>query len=216
MASTPWGRVRIASPVLGRFNAANLLGVLSVLLVSGVALRTAARLLRTLAPVPGRMQTVGGGRQPLVVVDYAHSPDALEQVLRALRALLPPRKARSTSRLLCVFGCGGNRDRGKRPLMGRVATRLADRVYVTSDNPRDEDPWQIMLDIDRGVRGFREEVTYDADRRRAIRSAIGAARQRDIVLIAGKGHEPYQEIAGRRLPFSDLAVAGRCLRALRT
>ncbi len=206
--TTPWGKARVASPLLGRFNAANLLGVLGVLLASGVGLRKAVQLLGKLAPVPGRMQTAGGGRRPLVVVDYAHSPDALEQVLRALGELTP-----GDARLICVFGCGGERDRGKRPLMGRIAARLADRVYVTSDNPRGEDPWDILLDIDRGIRKFREAVTYDPDRRRAIREAIAEARRGDIVLIAGKGHERYQEIAGVRRPFSDLAVARQSLGA---
>ncbi len=204
---TPWGRARVASPVLGRFNASNLLGVLGTLLASGIALRRAVRLLGALAPVPGRMQTAGGGRRPLIVVDYAHTPDALAKVLAALRELLP-----RGARLICVFGCGGDRDRAKRPLMGGIAARLADRVYVTSDNPRGEDPWAILLDIDRGIRRFREEVTFDPDRRRAIRSALADARRGDVVLIAGKGHEAYQEVAGVRRPFSDLAVATAALK----
>jgi len=204
---TPWGRARVTSPVLGRFNAANLLGVLGALLASGIALRRAVRLLAALAPVPGRMQTAGGGRRPLVVVDYAHTPDALAKVLACLRELLPP-----GARLICVFGCGGDRDRGKRPQMGAIAARLADRVYVTSDNPRGEDPWAILLDINQGIRRFREEVTLDPDRRRTIRCALADARRGDVVLIAGKGHESYQEVAGVRRPFSDLAVATAALK----
>ncbi len=206
---TPWGRARIASPVLGRFNAANLLGVLGVLLASGIALRRSVRLLAGLTPVPGRMQMAGGGRRPLVVVDYAHTPDALAKALAALRELLP-----RGARLICVFGCGGDRDRGKRPLMGGIAARLADRVYVTSDNPRGEDPWAILLDIDRGIRRFREEVTFDPDRRRAIRCALADARRGDVVLIAGKGHESYQEIAGVRRAFSDFAIATAALKGV--
>ena len=203
--ATPWGAAHVASRVLGRFNASNLLGTLAVLLASGVSLRRAVAALAKAAPVAGRMQTVGGGARPLVVVDYAHTPDALKQVLRALRELI----ASDSSRLICVFGCGGERDRGKRPLMGRIAVRLADRVVITSDNPRRENPRAIIDDIAAGMAGAGER---ELDRRRAIKRAIGAARRGDIVLIAGKGHETYQEINGVRHPFSDLAVARAALR----
>ena len=203
--ATPWGAARVASRVLGRFNASNLLGTLAVLLASGVSLRKAVAALGKAAPVAGRMQTVGGGARPLVVVDYAHTPDALKQVLHALRELINA----DSSRLICVFGCGGERDRGKRPQMGRIATRLADQVVITSDNPRRENPRAIMRDIAAGAGAAAE---CELDRRRAIKRAIGAARRGDVVLIAGKGHEKYQEINGVRRPFSDLEVARAALR----
>ncbi|MBI2508495.1 MAG: UDP-N-acetylmuramoyl-L-alanyl-D-glutamate--2,6-diaminopimelate ligase, partial [Betaproteobacteria bacterium] len=142
---------------------------------------------------------------------YAHTPDALEKVLGALRELPAQRRSPVTShpsRLICVFGCGGERDRGKRPLMGRVAGRLADRAVITSDNPRGEDPQAIISEIVKGVRG---DFSIEPDRALAIREAIRAARAGDIVLLAGKGHEPYQEIGGMRHPFSDVARASTTL-----
>jgi len=211
---TPWGTAHVASPVLGRHNAYNLLGTLAVLLASGVPLQKALAALAAVKPVPGRLQRLGGGAKPLVVVDYAHTPDALKHVLTSLRELLDKRDSRLTthdSRLICVFGCGGDRDRGKRPLMGRVAERLADRVVVTSDNPRGEDPRDIIEDIVAGTRGAAEEIVIEANRKRAIRRAVAGARRGDIVLLAGKGHENYQEIRGARRPFSDVAVAREAL-----
>jgi len=209
-AKTPWGAARVTSPVLGRHNAYNLLGTLAVLLASGVTLRKAVAALSALTPVPGRLQRVGGGPRPLVVVDYAHTPDALEQALTTLRGLLNSNASRLTphaSRLICVFGCGGERDRGKRPQMGRVAAALADRVVITSDNPRGEDPRQIIEDIVGGVRRAGGGMAIEPDRRAAILRAVQEARRGDIVLLAGKGHEEYQEIRGARRPFSDAAVA---------
>ena len=217
--TTPWGGAHVASPVLGRHNAYNLLGTLAVLLVSGVPLRKAVTALAAVKPVRGRLQRLGGGARPLVVVDYAHSPDALKHALTTLRELLGKRDSRLTthdSRLICVFGCGGDRDRGKRPQMGRVAARLADRVVVTSDNPRGEDPRDIIEDIVAGARGAAEEIMIEADRRKAILRALADARRGDIVLLAGKGHEDYQEIRGARRPFSDVAVAREALAACRT
>lgn len=201
--ATPWGAARVASPVIGRYNASNLLGVLAALLASGIKLRHAVAALARLTAAPGRLQKVGGGRRPLVVIDYAHTPDALEQVLRALRGLSDDH----ASRLICVFGCGGDRDRGKRPLMGDIATRLADNVVVTSDNPRGEDPLGIIGEILDGVRQVRQQLAVTKNRRAAIRHAIAQARRGDIVLIAGKGHETYQETKGVRRPFSDLEAA---------
>jgi UDP-N-acetylmuramoyl-L-alanyl-D-glutamate--2,6-diaminopimelate ligase len=200
--------------VLGRFNASNLLATLTVLLASGLTVRQAVAALKKLRPVPGRMSTVGGGRRPLVVVDYAHTPDALQKVLTTLRELLMNESqiANHESRLICVFGCGGERDRGKRPLMGAIAARLADRVVITSDNPRTENPQRIINDILAGVRGIRETLTVALNRRVAIRHAIAHARRGDIVLIAGKGHETYQEIKGMRRPFNDIEVARSALR----
>src|SRR5690606_6376106 len=197
-----WGDADLAAPLLGRFNAANLLAVLTTLLVSGVKLDDACGALALITPPPGRMQTLGGDGHPLVVVDYAHSPDALDKVLATLREIV------GGGRLVCVFGCGGNRDRGKRPLMGQSVARGADETWVTSDNPRNEDPRQIINDIVAGMPAATSgaAVHVEPDRARAIFEAIGNAQQGDVVLIAGKGHEDYQEIAGERLPFSDLAV----------
>ncbi len=213
---TPWGSARVVSPALGRFNASNLLGTLAVLLASGVTLRRAVAALARLKPLPGRMQRVGGGAKPLVVVDYAHTPDALEKALRSLRELMLHRSPVTghPSRLVCVFGCGGDRDRGKRPQMGRIAARLADSVVVTSDNPRSEDPHAIIVDILEGARRGKRELCVNADRRNAIAAAIAGAQRGDIVLVAGKGHENYQEIEGVKHPFSDAAVAREALAAL--
>jgi len=212
-AKTPWGTARVTSPVLGRHNAYNLLGTLAVLLASGVTLRQAVAALSALKPVPGRLQRLGGGPRPLVVVDYAHTPDALKQALTTLRELLTHRSPVTghPSRLICVFGCGGDRDRGKRPQMGRVAAALADRVVVTSDNPRGEDPQRIIDDIVGGVRGAGGGMVIEPDRRAAILHAVQEARRGDIVLLAGKGHEAYQEIRGARRAFSDAAVAKEAL-----
>ena len=201
---TDWGNADLDAPLLGRFNAANLLAVLTTLLVSGVKLDDAARALAHITPPPGRMQTLGGNAHPLVVVDYAHTPDALEKVLATLREIV------GGGRLICVFGCGGNRDKGKRPLMGRAASIGADEIWITSDNPRNEDPSHIIDDILAGATG---KPHVEPDRARAIFEAIGGAHQGDVVLIAGKGHEGYQEIAGERLPFSDIAVTRKALAA---
>ncbi len=197
--TTPWGSAQLNCNLLGEFNAANLLGVLGVLMVAQVSLDDAVAALAQVQPVPGRMQTVRFPSAPLVVVDYAHTPDALEKALRTLRDLLP-----AGAKLHCVFGCGGERDPGKRPLMGEVATRLADRSLITSDNPRSEDPHAIIDDIVAGAHG---NFSIDADRSGAIFSALQSAGPEDVVLIAGKGHETYQEIGTTRLPFDDVVVA---------
>ncbi|HZW72912.1 MAG TPA: UDP-N-acetylmuramoyl-L-alanyl-D-glutamate--2,6-diaminopimelate ligase, partial [Caldimonas sp.] len=204
---TPWGRGEVYTQLVGAFNAMNLLGVLGVLLVSGVLLEPALDFLAQVEAPPGRMQRLGGESAPLVVVDYAHTPDALDKVLSALRASVAP-----GGELVCVFGCGGDRDRGKRPEMGRVAARLADRVIVTSDNPRSEDPEAIASDIVHGIRETgNRRYAIELDRGNAIASAIGEARAGDVVLLAGKGHEPYQERAGVMTPFDDAAHARRAL-----
>lgn len=206
---TDWGNADVAAPLVGRFNAANLLAVLTTLLVSGVKLDDAVAALAHVVPPPGRMETLGGGAHPLVVVDYAHSPDALDKVLAALRESV------EGGRVICVFGCGGNRDKGKRPLMGDVAAKAADEVWVTSDNPRHESPRAIIDDILAGVRktGAKHALHVEIDRARAIFEAIGGAHQGDVVLIAGKGHEDYQEIGDERHPFSDAAMARKALAA---
>lgn len=200
---TPWGEATLASAMLGGFNAYNLLGVLGVLASADVPLQEAIDALAGVEPVPGRLQVVREPGAPLVVVDYAHTPDALEKVLETLRGALP-----QGARLNCVFGCGGDRDPGKRPLMGEIATRLADRVWVTSDNPRSEDPRAIIADI---IAGAHPNYVIEDDRARAIHLALRASAPNDVVLIAGKGHERYQEIAGQRLPFDDAAVAREML-----
>ncbi len=196
-AVTPWGRVDIRSPMLGRFNAANLLGVLATLLVSGVGLEAAAKALSQVQPATGRLHRMRGDGQPLVVVDYAHTPDALEKALETLKEITP-----AGGRLVCVFGCGGGRDKGKRPLMGGIAARLADEALVTSDNPRNEDPNSILDEIVAGMGGANHRVV--ADRAEAISQAVLGAKENDVVLVAGKGHEDYQEIGGVRHPFSDI------------
>ncbi len=201
--ATPWGKAKIDSLMLGRFNASNLLGVLATLLASDTPLDDAIAALARIQPVPGRLQQLGGGSKPLVVVDYAHTPDALEKVLLTLREVMNPQ-----ARLSCVFGCGGNRDKGKRPLMGGIASRLAEIAVVTSDNPRHEDPRAIIDEI---VAGMGANFHVEEDRAAAIDQAIHRAKPGDIVLIAGKGHEDYQEINGVKLPFSDAEVAQRAL-----
>jgi UDP-N-acetylmuramoyl-L-alanyl-D-glutamate--2,6-diaminopimelate ligase len=204
---TPWGKGRITTPLVGAFNAANLLGVLGVLLVSGVAFESALEILGGVEAPPGRMQRLGGGDRPLVVIDYAHTPDALDKVLTALRPAVG-----EGSELVCLFGAGGERDRGKRPQMGRLAAKLADRVLVTNDNPRGEDPAAIASEIVHGIRETgNRRYSIELDRALAIASAIGEARQGDIVLLAGKGHETYQECNGSRQPFSDAEHAARAL-----
>jgi len=207
--TTPWGNGELHTTLVGAFNASNLLGTLGVLLASGVSLDDALAAMTALRPPPGRMQRHGGGDQPLVVIDYAHTPDALEKVLKALRP-----SVRDGNALVCVFGAGGDRDPGKRPEMGRVAASHADRVVVTSDNPRSEDPTAIAMAIAQGVRaaGNRHWI-LETDRAKAIRNAILAAQPGDVVVLAGKGHETYQEIAGEKRAFSDATEAIAALAA---
>ena len=203
---TPAGRGLLKANVIGRFNAYNLLAVLSAMLASDVALEDALNALQTIRPVAGRMQSLGGNNKPLVVIDYAHTPDALEKVLNTLAEQLAEQKEKR-GRLICVFGCGGNRDAGKRPLMGAVVARLAHVAIVTSDNPRNEDPGSIISDIIKDNRN----LDVEPDRAAAIQRAINMAEPADVVLIAGKGHEDYQEIQGVKHPFSDYAVAQHAL-----
>jgi UDP-N-acetylmuramoyl-L-alanyl-D-glutamate--2,6-diaminopimelate ligase len=196
----------VQSTLTGDYNASNLLGVIGVLRASGATLESAVHIVPMLTAVPGRMQRVGAAPgQPEVVVDYAHTPDALHNALGALRPLVAARGGR----LWCVFGCGGNRDPVKRPLMGAVAGRLADQVVVTSDNPRDEDPAAIVEQVVSGV--GRDDAHVIVDRRAAIAQAIAAADARDVVLLAGKGHEDYQEVSGVKHPFSDAQEARAAL-----
>jgi UDP-N-acetylmuramoyl-L-alanyl-D-glutamate--2,6-diaminopimelate ligase len=205
-AATPWGTARVVSPLLGRFNAQNLLATLATLLVSKIGLDEAVGALARIEPVPGRLQKLGGDGKPLVVVDYAHTPDALEKVLQTLREV-------AAAKLICVFGCGGGRDKGKRPLMGAAASRLADEVIVTNDNPRHENPQTIIADIVAGINANHHVIE---DRALAIGEALRRAAPHDVVLVAGKGHEDYQETNGLRLPFSDAEVASRLLAEYRS
>jgi UDP-N-acetylmuramyl-tripeptide synthetase len=208
---TPWGPGDVATRVSGTFNASNVLGVLGVLLASGIRQDDALAALSRITPPPGRMQRLGGDFEPLVVIDYAHSPDALEKVLTALRPAVF-----DGGELICVFGCGGDRDPGKRPDMGRIAASLADRVIVTSDNPRSEDPAAIADDIVRGIReAGRTNFERELDRAAAVRAAVAGARGGDVVLLAGKGHEDYQETNGTRVHFSDAEAAIAALDAWR-
>ena len=189
----PQGNGVMQVHALGQFNVYNALAVLTSLLVSDVALPLALQAVSGLVPVPGRMQMFGGGDLPLVVVDYAHTPDALEKALHTLRV-------QTRGKLTCVFGCGGDRDSGKRAEMGKIASQLADKVVVTNDNPRSENPYTIIATIAEGIQG---EYAVESDRAKAIALAIHTAERGDVVLVAGKGHEDYQEIAGVRYPFSD-------------
>ena len=201
---TSWGQASLRSGLIGDFNVDNLLTVLGVLLANGMALAPACLLLAQCHAPPGRMQVVGGGNLPLAIVDYAHTPDALDNALRAARA-------HCTGRLLCVFGCGGERDRGKRPQMAAVAESLADALYITDDNPRGEDPRRIVADMVAGLR-HPERAQVQHDRAGAIAAAVAAASPGDVVLVAGKGHEDYQLAGAERRPFSDLAQVRAALR----
>ena len=207
--STPWGRGAVETGVVGVFNILNLLATLGALLASDVDLDTALDALARLGSPPGRMERHGGEGRPLVVIDYAHTPDALEKVLAALRPIVM-----DGGELSCVFGCGGERDTGKRPVMGRIAGELADRVIVTSDNPRFEDPAAIANAVGKGVaesgnRRWRVEL----DRAAAIQAVVHAAKVGDVVLVAGKGHEAYQEVKGERRPYEDARAVEEALAA---
>jgi UDP-N-acetylmuramyl-tripeptide synthetase len=196
----------LRSQMIGSYNVSNLLGVIAAMRTLGVPLAAAVASCHDLTPVPGRMECLGQPGQPLAAVDYAHTPDALGQALQALR----PLAAQRGGQLWCVFGCGGDRDASKRPLMGAMAARYADRVVVTSDNPRSEQADSIISQILRGLSGY-ADVTVEADRAQAIAWTLAQAGASDVVLIAGKGHEDYQEIAGQRFAFSDLAQVRHAL-----
>jgi len=204
-ALTPDGPVALMTPLPGRFNVSNVLGAVAAVRALGVSLEQIAAALPQAGRVPGRFEPVDEGQPFAVLVDYAHTPDSLENVLSAARPL-------TRGRLWCVFGCGGDRDRGKRPLMGEIAARLADCTIVTSDNPRSEDPEAIVAEI---VAGIAREVVVEVDRRAAIGRAIAGAQEGDVVVIAGKGHEQGQEYAnGEKVPFDDATVAREALRSV--
>jgi UDP-N-acetylmuramoyl-L-alanyl-D-glutamate--2,6-diaminopimelate ligase len=198
--------VPVATCLIGAYNVANVLGVIAAMRTLGVSLQAAVQACEALTPVPGRMECVQASGQVMVAVDYAHTPDALAQALQALKPLATARRGQ----LWCVFGCGGDRDTSKRPLMGAVAGANADRVVVTSDNPRSEEPQTIISQILLGLTGVKG-VIAEPNRLDAITRTLQEAAANDVVLVAGKGHEDYQEIAGKRLPFSDMAVVRAAL-----
>jgi UDP-N-acetylmuramoyl-L-alanyl-D-glutamate--2,6-diaminopimelate ligase len=198
----PDGELQLSSPLRGEFNVYNVLGALAAARALGVPLEIAARAIEDGEQVQGRFELVDEGQPFAVLVDYAHTPDSLQNVLRAARSL-------SDGTLHVVFGCGGDRDRGKRPQMGEIAAALADHAIVTSDNPRSEDPEAIIAEI---LAGMPNGAEHNADRRAAISQALDAARDGDVVVIAGKGHEQGQEFArGRKVPFDDVSVARELL-----
>jgi UDP-N-acetylmuramoyl-L-alanyl-D-glutamate--2,6-diaminopimelate ligase len=205
--ATPAGRLAITSPLIGEHNVLNLLGAIGVGLALGLPPASIVSTLADVGAVPGRFEQVKAGQPFLVVVDYAHTPDALERVLATARKL-------TTGRLGVVFGCGGDRDRGKRPLMGGIAARLCDQVWVTSDNPRSERPIAIIDEIVAGIRGTGADAgryVTEPDRRAAIRAALAWGRAGDTVVIAGKGHETYQIVGADVLAFDDREVARQVL-----
>ncbi|MCP3711960.1 UDP-N-acetylmuramoyl-L-alanyl-D-glutamate--2,6-diaminopimelate ligase [Paraburkholderia sp. CNPSo 3274] len=212
LETSEWGEAQVEAHVLGLFNVSNLLGVLGALLAANVPLAAALNEISKLQPVNGRMERLGGRAdhdEPLVVIDYAHTPDALEKTLEALR----PMAAARGGQLICMFGCGGDRDATKRPLMGAIAERIADQVVVTSDNPRSESPAAIIEQIAQGMRDAAKARRIE-DRASAILQAVRGAAREDVVVLAGKGHEATQEIMGKKRAFSDqdharLALAAR-------
>jgi UDP-N-acetylmuramoyl-L-alanyl-D-glutamate--2,6-diaminopimelate ligase len=195
----PWGEDTIHTGLLGGFNVSNLLAAAGTLALLGMPWSQVLHQLEMMHAVPGRMHCMGGeADKPVVVIDYAHTPDALEAALNALRAHLH-------GRLVCVFGCGGDRDQGKRPMMARVAESLADQVILTTDNPRSEEPSSIFRDMQAGL-DRPADARIVEDRGAAIRQAVESGATGDIVLIAGKGHEAWQETKGHKIPFSDEAA----------
>jgi UDP-N-acetylmuramoyl-L-alanyl-D-glutamate--2,6-diaminopimelate ligase len=196
---TPWGKGECHLPLCGEFNLSNALAALTALCIYGISFEAALKTLSQLRAVPGRMQRIHQPHAPLVIVDYAHKPDALEKILITLRAF-------TKGKLYCVFGCGGNRDKSKRPIMAQIAERLADRIIVTNDNPRHENPQTIANEICNGFL-FPERVTVELDRAKAIEKSIQWAAIEDCILIAGKGAERYQQMGNEKQPFDDVEKA---------
>ncbi|OWW22892.1 Mur ligase family protein, partial [Noviherbaspirillum denitrificans] len=210
----PGGTAQVKTQLVGQFNVSNVLGVMGVLLARGIDFRAALDAIESLTSVPGRMEQLGGHEAPLIVIDYAHTPDALEKTLATLREVAQQRHGK----LWCVFGCGGDRDPGKRPQMGKVS-QAADNIVVTSDNPRSEEPAKIIEQILAGIDAARfpgDALHVTEDRASAILWAVRHAAKSDVVLLAGKGHESYQEIKGKKLPFLDADHAALALAARAT
>ena len=207
MCATPDGPVQVRSPLVGLFNVSNLLGAIGASIALGLTPTEAASGVSSLEGVPGRMERVDAGQTFSVIVDYAHTDDALRNLLDTLRSLNP-------RRLITVFGCGGDRDRSKRPLMGSVAAQRSDLVIATSDNPRSEPPGGILEEIAQGFKNHTTPFKLIADRREAIDTALRSALPGDLVVIAGKGHEGTQTIREKRLPFDDRLVAREILKSL--
>ena len=201
--STPWGDLEFKTSMIGQFNLSNCLAVITTLGVMGFAPKDVAAQLQTMAFVKGRMERFGGDDKPLVIVDYAHTPDALKHVLRAL-------KPHTSHNLCCVFGCGGNRDRGKRSEMSAIAEEYADQVVLTSDNPRNEPIEDIISEMLKGLNNP-SAATVEYNRELAIRNSISQAVLGDVVLVAGKGHEQYIEIANEKIPHSDVDIVKQAL-----
>jgi UDP-N-acetylmuramoyl-L-alanyl-D-glutamate--2,6-diaminopimelate ligase len=206
---TPHGKLVIGTHLAGRPNIYNIMAAAGATLSLGVSPKDVQEGVKSLSYVPGRLEILRSGQNFTVIVDYAHTPDALEKLLETARQL-------SHGRMITVFGCGGDRDRKKRPLMGEIAARLSDMVVATSDNPRTEDPLQILAEIEPGLKRGQAPYRLQPDRREAIRSALSLARENDIVLIAGKGHEDYQIIGTQAFPFDDRLVAQELLHELRS
>ncbi|MEA2476064.1 MAG: UDP-N-acetylmuramoyl-L-alanyl-D-glutamate--2,6-diaminopimelate ligase, partial [Actinomycetota bacterium] len=208
--TTPKGEISVDTALIGGFNVSNCLAAAAVALQAGISLTSIESGLSSVDSVPGRFEVIDEGQPFTVVVDYAHTPDSLDNVLRAARTVS------RDGRVVCIFGCGGDRDRSKRPLMGAVVARLADVCVVTSDNPRSEDPSAIVGEILEGISAERADGAdiVDVDRRAAIGAALGLARDGDVVVIAGKGHETGQEFAEETLPFDDRIVAHEALNAM--
>ncbi len=210
---TPSGKIQVESRLYGEFNIGNILAAIAAVLTHEVSPERIERGLRETPAVPGRFETVDRGQPFFVVVDYAHTADALKRLIESARSLLSNRRV-SPGRVLTLFGCGGDRDRAKRPAMGRAAGSLSDWVILTSDNPRTEDPARIIQDAETGLRESSAAYEIEPDRAAAIAIALRQARSRDIVLIAGKGHETYQDVGSVKLPFDDRETARKVLREL--
>ena len=193
-------RIPFHTPLIGRHNIANILGSIAAAWAAGVSLEAIRIAIDTMQAVPGRLESIPNGIDSQIVVDYCHTPDALEKCLHTLNAI--PHK-----RIITLFGCGGDRDRGKRPLMGSIALRLSDQVIVTSDNPRTEDPLEIIKEIEAGMTEGKDRYVVIPDRREAIRFGIDKILQGDIFLLAGKGHETYQILGRKKTPFDDRVIA---------
>lgn len=206
-----WGRCPLDLKITGLFNVYNALAAFTATAAMGVPVEIIKRTLEEVKGVPGRFELVGGGRDFSVIVDYAHTPDGLENILRTARQI-------TGARLITVFGCGGDRDRKKRPLMGGIAAAYSDYTIITSDNPRTEDPLKIIEEVEEGVKPAvgKDRYTVEPDRRKAIRLAVGMAKRDDVVVIAGKGHEDYQIIGTEKFPFDDRLEAAAALEELKT